>query len=350
MTHEPSSPAPQNSSAEEAAQKALAQWGLSMDVIVGELAGGASTRRFFRVNWKGSTAILMFTPAPSQEIAKARQSAGAAPFIEVAGLLEERGIRVPKLLSEPTPDNMLLVEDLGDDTLANFLLRAPSRREFLYKNAVKDLAQAQLKLQQLPESSGIRTRAFDKDLLRWEVDHFKDWVLAARDIQLSDSDTQIFDGCADYLATTIASWPRGFVHRDYQSRNLMVTGSEGQETLTWIDFQDAMMGPRTYDLVALLTDSYQSFSREFIEARLGEFCDARGIPDAKSEICFEFDFVSVQRKLKDAGRFIFIDRVNKNPSFLKYVDTTIERARSALSRVKSHGPLSELDDLLGRVL
>jgi len=350
MTQSKSPTTQTENSGEKAARAALDSWGLSTEDQLDELAGGASTRQFFRVKWKGGTAIAMFTPAPSQEIAKARQTAGSTPFIEVAGLLASRGIRVPRLLSEPTADNILLVEDLGDDTLANYLTRCPTRREYLYQTAISDLAVAQEKLTDLPSASSVRGRAFDKDLLRWEVDHFRDWALLARDIQLSDADTEIFDRCADYLATTIASWPRGFVHRDFQSRNLMVTGELGHETLTWIDFQDAMMGPRTYDLVALLTDSYQSFSREFIEERLEEFCEARGIPEEKERLIFEFDFVTVQRKLKDAGRFIFIDRVNNNPSFLGFVDSTIERARGALNRVKDLGPLSELDDLLSRVL
>jgi aminoglycoside/choline kinase family phosphotransferase len=332
-----------------AVQSALRLWGLKSE-IVGELAGGASTRRFFRVPWEGGTAIAMFIPLPSQEIAKARQARGGGPFVEVARLLESVGVPVPAVLRRSDEHHVLLVEDLGDDTLANYLLRKEGARLELYRTAVTELAGAQRQLDSLPEDSVVRQRAFDEDLLRWEVDHFRTWALEARGIVLSPQDADVFDRCAAYLAATIASWDRGFVHRDYQSRNLMVTeGPEGLK-LTWIDFQDAMMGPRAYDLVALLTDSYQTFTRAFIEARLDEYCAARGIESERERVGFEFDFITVQRKLKDAGRFIFIDRVNQNGSFLPFVESTIEKARAALLRVRGEGPLGELDELLGRVL
>jgi aminoglycoside/choline kinase family phosphotransferase len=259
-------------------------------------------------------------------------------------------VPVPKIYERRDENHELLVEDLGDDTLANYLLRNESARLDLYKTAVTDLALAQRELSKLPEDSVVRKRAFDEDLLRWEVDHFRDWALDARGISLSDDDAKIFERSAAYLASTIASWDRGFVHRDYQSRNLMVSEDESGCRLTWIDFQDAMMGPRAYDLVALLTDSYQTFSREFIEDRLDDYCNARGIESERERLGFEFDFITVQRKLKDAGRFIFIERVNKNDSFLPFVDSTIQKARSALGRVRNEGPLSELDELLSRVL
>jgi len=111
-----------------------------------------------------------------------------------------------------------------------------------------------------------------------------------------------------------------------------------------------MMGPRTYDLVALLTDSYQQFTTEFINDRLDEYCEILGIEEQRQLVGFEFDFLTVQRKLKDAGRFIFIDRVNKNPNFLPYVDSTIEKARAALQRVDSQGPLAEMNELLKKLL
>jgi hypothetical protein len=328
--------------------QALADWKLDAELL-GEMPGGASTRRFFRLKIESKRMVAMYIPAPSQEIQKSGQSSGTAPFVEVAGLLGASGVRVPEIFECDERRNLLLVEDLGDDTLANYLARVPDARLSLYQTAVRDLAQAQQALSVLPPNSIVTRRAFDKDLLRWEIDHFADWALKGQDISLTKSDRLIFDECAEYLATTIAGWERGFVHRDYQSRNLMVTEGAGEGKLTWIDFQDAMMGPRVYDLVALLTDSYQNFSRQFVEERLTEFCRELGIEGELEQLLFEFDFLTVQRKLKDAGRFVFIDRVNHNPSFLPYVDSTIEKARAALSRVKGHGPLDGLHELLTRL-
>ncbi len=318
-----------------------------------EMKGGASTRRFFRVRVpNGVSLVAMFVPGKSQELAKASEEGRRWPFLEVRDLLDERGVRVPRVLAEACEDGILLVQDLGDDTLANYLKAKPESRDKLYESAVRDLARAQKALGSLPPGSIVRQRAFDEDLLRWEVEHFREWGLEARGITLSASDSAVFERAAGHLALTIAGWPRGFVHRDYQSRNLMIEeDSSGTARIFWIDFQDAMLGPRVYDLVALLTDSYQTFTRDFLEARLDDYADELGLgADERALIGYEFDFVTVQRKLKDAGRFVFIDRKNKNPDFLQFVEPTIEKARAALLRLGEDPVLRDLEALLARVL
>ena len=173
-------------------------------------------------------------------------------------------------------------------------------------------------------------------------------------MHLSPADRDLFDAIADRLATRVASWPRGFVHRDYQSRNLMVVADPddaGARRLVWIDFQDALLGPRVYDLVALLNDSYQEFDRAFVEARLDEFAAVHGYDGAeRKKLGREFDLVTVQRKLKDAGRFVFIDKVKGNPSFLQYVEPTIDKARGAMERLAKDEPdMRALAELVDRV-
>lgn len=325
----------------------------SVPVAVERMAGGASTRSFFRVDLgSGRSAVAMFVPdaTRSEEIEKAGHSQRRWPFLEVRDLLHERGVRVPRILAEACEEGFILVEDLGDDTLANYLLRHPEHRELLYQSAIRDLAQAQRALASLPGDCVVGSRAFDEDLLRGEIDHFREWALEARGVQLSTSDAETFTRARDHLASTIAGWPRGFVHRDYQSRNLMVTvNSDGKPELVWIDFQDALLGPRVYDLVALLNDSYQKFDRAFIDARLDEYAthldlDAGG----RASLAREFDMVTVQRKLKDAGRFVYIERVKGNPSFLRFVDSTIDKARAAMDRLDD-APVRALAELIDRV-
>lgn len=321
------------------------------DPAIEEMAGGASTRRFFRVKAKnGAGAVAMYVPLPSQELSKAKETGRRWPFLEVRDLLAARSIRVPDLIAEDCEAGWLLVEDLGD-TLAQHLEHSPQDKPALYQRAVRDLAYAQGALAQLPDDSIIRQRAFDVDLLRWEIEHFREWALAARGIDLDAKQQAVFDGAADYLARTIASWQRGFVHRDYQSRNLMVLpGSNGSHQLAWIDFQDAMLGPRVYDLVALLGDSYQSFDRAFIDSRLNEYCTESGLDDAaEAALGRQFDMVMVQRKLKDAGRFVFIERKNGNPDFLKFVEPTIDKARASLARLSDDSELRGLSDLLAHL-
>jgi aminoglycoside/choline kinase family phosphotransferase len=271
------------------------------------------------------------------------------PFLEVRDLLESRGVDVPAVYAEDPARGWLLIEDLGDDTLAVFLLAHPERREALYARAVVDLARVQRSLSNLPELSLIRSRAFDEDLLLWEIHHFREWALEARGITLSGDDRVLYDGIARRLAGRIASWPRSFVHRDYQSRNLMVRPGGG---LCWIDFQDALLGPRVYDLVALLNDSYQTFDRAFVEARLDDYARASGQTDDMDRAALgrEFDAVTVQRKLKDAGRFVFIDRVKGNGSFLKFVDPTIAKVRASLARLEDDDDMRALSALLSRAL
>ena len=316
-----------------------------------EIEGGASTRRFFRVTAAdGRSAVAMYVPLPSQELTKAKETGRRWPFLEVRELLAERGIRVPELYSEACEDGWLLVEDLGD-TLAQHLEHSPQDKPALYQRAIRELAHAQRALETLPDHSIIRQRAFDTDLLQWELDHFREWALEARGIVLDDEQRETFTRASAHLASTIASWPRGFVHRDYQSRNLMVIpNANGAHQLGWIDFQDAMLGPRVYDLVALLGDSYQTFDRAFVDSRLTEFCSELGLDEAgETELFRQFDMVTVQRKLKDAGRFVFIERKNGNPSFLKFVEPTIAKARASLARLSEDHELSGLAGLLHRV-
>ena len=317
------------------------------------MPGGASTRKYFRVHLADRpVAVAMFVPegAKAEEVANGavRHSASQWPFLEVRELLEARGVDVPALLGQDTDNGWLLLEDLGDDTLANFLMAQPSRREALYVRAVTDLAAAQDRLATLPAGSVVASRAFDAALLRWEIDHFREFALEARGVHLTEEDRQTFDAVADRLARRIASWPRAFVHRDYQSRNLMVRASEA---LCWLDFQDALLGPRVYDLVALLNDSYQTFDRAFVEARLDDYGNARGLPASdRSAVLREFDLVTVQRKLKDAGRFVFIDRVKNNPSFLRFVEPTIEKVRVSLSRLADDPDMHSLAGVISRSL
>jgi aminoglycoside/choline kinase family phosphotransferase len=315
------------------------------------MPGGASTRRYLRVRTLETSFVAMFVPDGAPDEITSGAPSARWPFLEVQALLHGHGVRVPGVLAEACAAGLLLIEDLGDETLAAFLGRAPARRTDIYRTAVTDLARAQRSLRTLPAGSVVAGRAFDETLLRWELDHFREWALDARGRALPPAERSRFDALADRLARRIAAWPRGFVHRDYQSRNLMVRDrgpGEGPE-LVWIDFQDALLGPRVYDLVALLNDSYQSFDRAFIEARLDEFAAEAGLdPADRAELEREFDVVTVQRKLKDAGRFVFIDRVKKNPSFLPYFEPSLAKVRASLARLADEEDMRALAEIVAR--
>jgi len=334
--------------------EALVKRAFDAELSASAMPGGASTRRYFRLSLPHDrSAVAMFVPEGGKPEEVQKHHEGTRwPFLEVRDLLHERGVDVPAILAEDTENGWLVIEDLGDDTLANWLLRNPGDKSALYTQAVTDLARAQRALAELPAGCVVTSRTFDFDLLRWEIEHFKEWGLDARDRALSAGDAARFSALADRLAKRVAEMPYGFVHRDYQSRNIMVKDDHDARRLVWIDFQDALLGPRVYDLVALLNDSYQEFDRAFVEARLAEYAKAAGLaPSEQAKLVDEFDLVTVQRKLKDAGRFVFIDRKKGNPSFLRFVVPTIHKVDAALSRLASHdADMAELRTILHRTL
>ncbi|HEV8550225.1 MAG TPA: phosphotransferase [Polyangiaceae bacterium] len=304
------------------------------------IAGGASPRRFYRVRFDASTvpatrrgaaraetAIVMLVPPETPDVAFARERGRPWPFLEVRALLEGAGVRVPALLAEACAEGLLLVEDLGP-TLADHLAAAPGERAALYRQAVLELARAQAALEPLPAASVVRLRQFDETLYRSELEHFWEWAVAARGVE---APREGFERAVDYLVRQLLALPRAFTHRDYQSRNLLVTPGAG---LGWIDFQDALLGPRAYDLVALLCDSYQPFERAFVEARLDDYAAARSLSALdRRALGREFDWLTLQRKLKDAGRFVFIEKRRHDASFLPFVAPTLAIVEEALERL-----------------
>lgn len=301
------------------------------------MVGGASSRKYFRVTVPGGAkAVVMFVPDGLTPDEASKETNTRWPFLEVHELLTKARIDVPKIYADASKDGYLLLEDLGDRTLAQVLEIDPSQKDALYKRAVSDLVAAQLHLKPLAEGTIVATRRFDEELLRWEIDHFREWALEARGVTLPEQVRGRFDRLATALAREVAAMATAVVHRDYQSRNLMVR-EDG--SIVWIDFQDALIGPRVYDLVALLNDSYQTFDPAFVGQRIVEAAEAQGLrPDI---LAFEFHLVTVQRKLKDAGRFVFIDRVKGNPNFLPFVEPTLKKVRRSMAAIGSKHPVIE---------
>lgn len=328
------------------------------------MPGGMSSRRFFRVQLEGNDApvsiVATFTPDASRSDEITHDSASPRrewPFLEIQSSLKQANVKVPHVWGKNCDAGWLLLEDLGELTLAETLRLHPNAKERLYQIAVRDLAQAQARLEALPADSVIRSRRFDKVLLAWEIDHFRQYALDARGITLSPAQAETYAHLTQALANRVANLPYAFVHRDYQSRNLMWvqpaarSGFQPDGALYWIDFQDALMGPRVYDLVALLNDSYQSFTRDFVECRLHEFTSARSLPaSAAAEIVREFDIVTVQRKLKDAGRFVFFREKNGDDSYMRFVEPTIDKIKRSLARLQDEPLFRDWSALLEGVV
>lgn len=306
------------------------------DAPVLKLKGDASNRSYYRVGtWPDSHVVMVMPPDAAKKSEEASKGAPPAelPFVNVHRYLERLGVRVPKILRWDEPAGMMVLEDLGDQTFERELLET-GRREALYTRAVELLARLRARAEATRDTACLAfTRDFDEDLYDWELHHFREWGLEAWSGRVPSAEERSeLDRIFRRVAAQLAAAPRGFTHRDYQSRNLMVKGAD----LVVIDFQDALQGPRQYDLVALLRDSYVELDRAFVDAMLDVY--ARAFEKETGERIdpgpFKafFDLLTVQRKLKDAGRFEFIHRVKGNPGFLPSIPASLRYVRDALSR------------------
>lgn len=300
---------------------------------VTKLKGEASSRSYYRVGTPPESWVLMVMPLDSlkkSEEASKGPAPTELPFINVHRYLSKLGVRVPKILRFDEPAGMMVCEDLTDQTFEAAL--ATTDRTKLYTQAVQLLAGLRARAEKTPDPECLAfTRAFDEELYDWELHHFREWGLEAWSNQKpTDAERSDLDSIFRRIAKELAAAPRNFTHRDYQSRNIMVTGGE----LVVIDFQDALQGPRQYDLVALLRDSYVELPRDFVDAMLDEYIiefekQSHEKIDVKPFKAF-FDLLTVQRKLKDAGRFEFINRVKGNPGFLVSIPASLRYVKTAL--------------------
>ncbi|RJO67461.1 MAG: aminoglycoside phosphotransferase [Myxococcales bacterium] len=317
-----------------------------------KLAGDASNRQYFRIRLTDGSApptlvAMVFNPA---DALRSEEAAGDSlparlPFLDVGRYLQRGGVRVPDVYLEDVPKGFIFLEDVGDRQLFALVHEAGEEaRRGWYRRAIDTLVGFQTLTRTRPEPAcPAFTREFTHDLLMWEFDHYLEWgVEALYDRRIPEDDRTAFHSHFDRICRSLRKLPQVVVHRDYQSRNLMVHRDE----LVVIDFQDALWGPVPYDLVALLRDSYVALDEALVDD-LVDYYIARAVPEKQGELTREgfrrgFLLQTVQRKLKDAGRFVFIDRVKKNPSFLPNIPTSLGYVRWALARLPEYGELGAL--------
>ena len=311
------------------------------------LSGDASNRIYHRCSIKGASLIVMelgANPLASEEAIGGASPPQELPFIDVHRYLASGGVPVPEVYAYLKEEGLVLLEDLGDQTMESLVAGAgiPEQKE-LYKQALSEL----IRLQQFAKSRQAGcisfSRSFDFTLLRWELDHFREWLLEAdRQCFLDGPERETMTTSFDSIAEELSRLPQVWVHRDFQSRNIMVQKTQGKCQLRLIDFQDALMGPPPYDIVALLRDSYVNLGLPLTTELLEFYLENADIPLSKEEFRRAFWLQTVQRKLKDAGRFVFIDRIKHNPNFLSYIPTSLTYVRHALTCLPDHHCLAEL--------
>jgi aminoglycoside/choline kinase family phosphotransferase len=264
----------------------------------------------------------------------------------VAALLAEMPLPVPRILAHAGDLGILMLQDLGDVTLQAHLGAAPAaEHSALYRQAVALVAVLQRRGRELESDAYLPYRVrFDVEKLTWEMDFFlKHYVEAYRGARPTAAARDAIRAELLAVVEEIAAEPTVLCHRDYHSRNLMVLGG----SLYVIDFQDARMGPDTYDLVSLLRDSYVDLSESQVEELIDYFLALGGTasahPETHREFRRRFDLMALQRNLKALGTFGFQTASRGNPVYIQYMPRTLRHVRANLAR---HARFSRLHDLL----
>ena len=281
------------------------------------LAGDASFRRYFRLYCGDITRVVMDAPPERESITS---------FISIVNKLSSMGIHTPKILAIDQTHGFILLEDLGDELLLGTL--SHDNADQLYTAAMTTL----LHLQQCP-TNDPPLPTFNKAHMLQELGLFRQWFLhAALDIQLNASEELLIENTFDWLTTQIAIQPQVFIHRDYHSRNLLVVGENTPPNLGVIDFQDAMSGPFTYDLVSLLKDCYIQWPREQIIHWVTYFYHT--LPHAYdwslTAFIRAFDFCGLQRHLKVLGIFCRLHLRDNKTAYLRDLPLTFNYVNNCL--------------------
>ena len=204
----------------------------------------------------GERAIVMWLPEDAPERALSRRLRRQLPFLELRALLEAVQVRVPRLFGALPERGLLVVEDLGE-TLAERCARFPAERASWYRRAVQGLASAQLALAELPPDCIVRTRAFDRELLGWELEHFREWGVEALGVALTPAQRSSFEVATSYLVSGSPSSHRASCTVTFR----VATCSRSMRDWRVDRLSGRAARPRAYDLVALLRDSYQHLTK-----------------------------------------------------------------------------------------
>jgi len=299
------------------------------------LTGDASDRRYFRVLFREEAPrVLAVHPGPIDF--------DALPFVNVARLLSSMPVPVPRILDHSRELGIIALEDLGDVTLqAHVGAASAAEHAALYREAVALITTIQHRGRELESSQYVPYNvAFDVEKLTWELRFFtKHFLEAYRGATLSNATREALSEEFAAIAAELAAEPRVLCHRDYHSRNLMLHNGR----LYIIDFQDARMGPDTYDLVSLLRDSYVDFSAQQLEALIAFFLAKRGASAAEdADFQRRFDLMALQRNLKALGTFGFQTTSRGNPVYIQYIPRTLTYVRANLARYNRFGRLRDL--------
>lgn len=276
------------------------------------LAGDASFRRYFRLYQQDHTQIVMDAPPDKENL---------SDFLEVANLLKRSGILVPSCFEQNLEQGFLLLSDFGEQLLFNSL--NPENTDASYLDAIRILVQLQTIQADLPP--------FDAAHIQRELSLFQDWYLQKHlGLSLTDQDYTLLEETFRRITQALTGQPQVFIHRDYHSRNIMRLPDN---SLGIIDFQDAMWGPCTYDLVSLLKDCYLHWPEAARDRWLNAFYEQS--PHAQqlshSEFVNAYEMCGLQRHLKVLGIFSRLALRDHKPGYLNDLPLTLHYVMECLA-------------------
>lgn len=293
----------------------------------------ASFRRYFRVHLPVRTLIAMDAP-PLQEDCR--------PFVHTANILLDAGLNVPRVIAQDLERGFLLLSDLGDVTYQSVLDEMTA--DELYRDAVGALIKMQTASQ-----AGVFA-PYDAALLTREMQLFPDWYIAKHlAISLTDTDQQVLQQTFSQLNGNILAQGQVYVHRDYHSRNLMVCRDGENMNPGVLDFQDAVYGPVTYDLVSLFKDAYIAWEEERVldwTVRYWQAARQAGLPVPQDFADFyrDFEWMGVQRHIKILGIFARLFHRDGKDGYLKDMPLVMDYLRRACARYIELRPFLRLLD------
>jgi aminoglycoside/choline kinase family phosphotransferase len=308
------------------------------------LTGDASDRRYYRVLLRDDGSLVLALHAGAIDFE-------AMPFVSVSRLLESVPLPVPSILHHSNQLGVIGLQDLGDVTLqAHLGATTPAQHAALYRQAVSFIARLQLRGEELASNHYPPYKiAFDVEKLTWELEFFvKHFLGAYRGVALSPGSRAALSAEWAAIVNELANERRVLCHRDYHSRNLMLHNG----SLVIIDFQDARMGPDTYDLASLLRDSYVDLAAPQVEELIAYFlalqCGASGVKrEDAAEFGRRFDLMAMQRNLKALGTFGYQTVVRGNTVYIQYIPRTLNHVRRNLAK---YPRFERLRDILSDVV
>jgi N-acetylmuramate 1-kinase len=299
----------------------------------------ASFRRYFRVKSEsGVTAIVMDAPPPAED---------TRPFVNMTHLLAGGGVHVPAILAQDTQRGFLLLDDLGQTTfLAALADASQSELQSHFSDAITSL----VRLQQIDPLRAVTPLPhYDATLLRREITLFPDWYLDRHlRAELTDDEKSALERVYATLIASALAQPTVLVHRDYMPRNLMVTADRSPGV---IDYQDAVIGPISYDVASLMRDAFLSWDEPQVidwTARYWDQARKAGLPVRAdfSEFYREMEWMGLQRHLKVLGIFARINYRDGKPKYLADAPRFVQYVRHVAKRYQAFTPLLRLFDRL----